>query len=242
MTLRLLKSIFCLALAIQTNVAFSQHIGLTFATPRWIALDHIVERYNATRPWLDQEMKQLHTLPGFQIGLGSLDLKEKMGVGLELLRFQYVRKTVRAEFGESYRELRASLSTLSISGFQWYPINKEKFAIGIGAYPVEVSVFKVRSRTDLEPKFETFHKTFTFLGLPNNASTTFKMDFLFKSSSKSRLGLSLRMYYSLFWFTEDSMIFVNEELNPQTFSEHHQEQIIRNSHGGFQILLNFISK
>jgi hypothetical protein len=224
------------------GVSFTQHVGFTLATPRWIAMDHIVDRYNATRPWLDKELKQVHTLPGFQFGLGSMSLNEKSSFGLDLFRYQFIRSTARAEFGESFRELRVSLSTFSFTGFQWFPINRSKFAVGIGTYPVELSVYKVRSRTDLEPTFETIYKTFTFIGIPTNASSTFTLDLLYKGSNESKLGVSLRLYYSLFWFIDDTMIFVNQELNPNTFVEHHQEQTIRNSHGGVQLLFNVLSK
>jgi hypothetical protein len=243
MKIRLKKVIFnTVFFVVLSNFSISQNVGLVFATPRWAALDHIVERYNATRPWLDQQMKPLHTLPGFQFSLGSKSFNEKQGVGLEFLRFQYIGRTVEATGNGGSRELRASLSTLSVFGYQWFFVNKPKFALGVGAFPVELSIFKVKSKTNADEKFETLHRSFTFIGVPSNASSTFSLDLLAKGNAKGKIAPSIRFYYSLFWFIDDSMIFVNADLNPDTFTEHHQKQILRNSHGGVQLLLNIVNK
>lgn len=216
-------------------ISFSQHFGLnTSFTSHWTALNHTVERYNATRPWLDEEMKPFNTLFGFDVGFGSNTWDSK--VGIDLFRWKWSRATQQASAGEQFRELRIKLGTFSLSGFSFYPWKTERFRFGIGCYPVEVSRSKISTRTHESDKFEVLYKPIVLMNLiPSDASSTFHINFY--ARSKGKATLHIRAFYELHWFEGEEIKPVHDQINPDTKDIFHNTLTLKYNHFGVQLLL-----
>jgi hypothetical protein len=212
--------------------AFAQAIGFTAALPKWSALNHIIERYNASRPWLDNELNEIHYLPGitFSMGVHQWDAR----VSMDVFKFSFTRQTVKAKENDQTRHLRVKYSTFSIIGGQFYPVLKNNFRMGLGAYPVELNYFKVKGKTSTENKWETYYTDTRFFGLTNLASSTFHLDLDLKLNDDAHL--KARLYYQWCWFKDEEILPINRELNPNTYNDTYQSLTLDNSHIGFSLI------
>ena len=222
---------FCCVL---TQSVSAQHLGFTTSyAGNWRAINHQIEQYNRARPWLDQEMKPFTTLMGFDVGYGIHEWDEPFG--LDLMRWKWSRATTTASFGDESRELRIKLGTFSFSGFAYYLVRSEKFRLGIGLYPIELSRSKITSRMS-GGDWEELYKATTIFGFPTDASSTVYLTFQLRTTEK--LALQARLFYELHWFDGEEIIPVAKALNPATFEVNHQTQTLVYNHVGLQLLLN----
>jgi len=178
-------------------------------------------------------MNEIHFLPGVNIGFGMHEWDSKFS--FDLFRLQWLRKTVKAEGQDQSRTMRVKFSTLSIIGFGYYPIAKSKFKLGFNLYPVELSRLKIKGKTSEEPDWKYYYKSASFFGIPTNASSTLTFDFLYLTSEK--LHWQFRLYYLYSWFKDEEILFVNKELNPNTYQYTNQSQTLDCSHFGISISL-----
>ena len=228
-------TLFFLALAALWQGAAAQNFGLHMPVVGFRPLNHIIDRYNDSRPWLDDEMENIHLMPGLTVGLGGHPWDED--VGLYLLAWRIAGRTVEAEGNDHWRKVRVRMSTLSIMGGAYTFFQRSAFRAAIGVFPVELTNFRVKSKTDeSEDGYELLWKSSNFLGVPINASSTFFLDL------GSPLGeeqiLTFRLFANLAWWQDEKLIYVNEELNPLPPNTMLQRQEMGTSHFGIQLLIS----
>ncbi|GAB4133640.1 MAG: hypothetical protein Fur0041_06040 [Bacteroidia bacterium] len=210
----------------------AQALGINLATPQWYSINHIIERYNETRPWLDNKMNEIHYVPGINFSFLGDEWDSRWAV--ELFRYQYMRRSVSASGNNDKRTLIFTCNSFSIAGGTFYPVKGEKLRFGIGAYPMELHRFKFKSKLKSTDTKETLFKSSVFFGIPIVASSTVHADLSVKLNDKR--NMTFRVYYLLDWFQDEDILPVNSSINPNTYETHYQSQIFNMSHLGFTIL------
>lgn len=210
-------------------------IGLSFATPRWEALNSIVNRYNTARPWLDNEMGNPSFMPGFTASFGVKSKKDKLAIQLIAYRRNSTRLTAKG--ADQKRDLSIRLWTVSIFDATYFGVNKNRYKIGLGGSPTELSRLKLRTRVN-DDKFQTIYKSPAFLDLfLTNASSTLHTDFVWYYGKERKANIHFRLYYTLGWFNDEELIYANEAINPSLADYHYANQVMGIGHLGFQVLL-----
>lgn len=225
---------FIFALLMMKSLS-AQDIGFSWAYAPMRPLNHIIDRYNDTRPWLDKQMPNIRYLPGFTFSLGVAEWDE--ATSLEAFSWKYQRQTVSSGFGANdYRKLRVRMTTLSLVGGAWYPLRNDAYKIGIGSRPIEFSILKIKGKTMDDDKWQVHYASPVVLFIPLEASTTVYLEFLKRMSNHSS-AWKLRFYWQMPWWSDMDMIFVNKELNPDVYNEtwHNQQMGIGNF--GLQLLI-----
>lgn len=234
-----MKPIFIISILLLFPIfqLFSQEFGLNISYSSFRPLNHIIDRYNETRPWLNKEMGNIHMLPGISVAWGVNSWDEKSS--FEIFSWKSSRATVESKGqSEEFRKLRFKMTTLSIVGAGFYFINGNKFKIGIGTRPAELSLIRVKSKTDSSDKYETLLKSNGFMGIPTSASSTLYLDFMTKISDSG--AFKVKFYWQFGWWKNEEMIYVNKAINPLTVNDTYQSQEMGLNNIGVQLLFTNI--
>ncbi|HRZ42977.1 MAG TPA: hypothetical protein P5228_09790 [Bacteroidales bacterium] len=229
------KIVMFIALGLAINNLYAQDFGLSLAYAPMRPLNHIIDRYNDTRPWLDEQMPNIRYLPGFTFSFGVSEWDDD--VSMELFAWKYQRQTVSSGYGGTgYRKLRVRMTTLSIVGGAWYPVRNDRYKLGLGARPVELSIFKVKGKTQDDAKWQVHFASPAFLFIPLSASSTVFVEYL-RRMKDPRSAWKLRLYWQAPWWQGQDMIFVNQALNPGTYNDTWQNQEMGIGNIGLQLLI-----
>jgi hypothetical protein len=226
--------LFALLLSGATHGA-AQSFGLNMPYVGFRPLNHIIDRYNDSRPWLDNEMNNIHLMPGLTFAVGSHAWDDK--VGIYLMAWRIAGRTVESQGQDHWRKLRVRMSTFSIMGGAFTCYQNESLRIAVGTFPVELTNFRVKTKTDTsEDGYEMLWRSTNILGIPINASSTFFIDF--GSPFGDKQIITLRAFAKLAWWDDEKLIYVNDALNPLQPNTMLQRQEMGTSHFGFQLLIS----
>ncbi len=213
----------------------AQDLGLSLAYAPMRPLNHIIDRYNDTRPWIDEPMSHIRFLPGFTFSLGVSNWDDAFGY--EAFAWKYQRQTVSSGYGGTgYRKLRVRMTTLSIIGGTWFPVKNDTYKLGLGVRPVELSIFKVKGKTQADEKWQVHFASPVVLFIPLSASSTVFVEYL-RRMKDSRTAWKVRLYWQAPWWQGQEMIYVNQVLNPGTYNDTWQDQEMGIGNIGLQFLI-----
>lgn len=205
-------SVFCstLSTAKGQNVIYSS-FGYN-ANYAWLKdMNFILDRYNETRTWLDDEMGDMHYLGGLggSIGFNLSGLFMDMG-----FHTKYSIKHSKGDPGTglAQRDFRFKMNTYT-------------FGIGVASPKKGNLVMSSGLSLDLG-----FYKTSTRLGTPEEIKekdfaeiqsdifmgSSFFVQYFITGKRRSGLGLLLRPYIQLPWFSLE-LDDVNKTINPNTY-------------------------
>ena len=207
-------------------------VGLRTQTGGATELNHILNSYNAARPWLKNELGSQTFQTGFEIGIEVID--DDFGMGI--LKYHLVRNTSNAKgttpAGEDIvRKVRMRHGALEIFDFWYTPIDASRYNIGLGIMPMAIG--KVRIKTKLnEGDWEQ-------LPLTDLDKTEGGIFASFHAYSNVHLDVTdgdrfhLQVFYLMNWFKDEyDTFYVNQTLNPSSYFDHrHRTQLKVNNFG-----------
>lgn len=225
-----------ITLCATTLIHAQASIGLNFIVSGFKPLNGVIDRYNSLRPWLDKEMGNT----GFMFG-GTIAPGFTLGNGKFAYQFCTFRKNsvrLTAKGNNQQRDLSIRLWTVSAFDFSYYPIRLGRFHFGFGVSPIELSRLKIRGRVD-DGEFETYWKTKAMLDLfLLEASSTPHIDFRYRLKPEKNIFAHFRLYWTLSWFHDEHMVFVNNALNGSASYYHYSTQNMGIDHVGMQFCLD----
>ena len=212
-------------------------LGLNFVASGFGPLNSVIDRYNGLRPWLDKEMGNAGFMFGATIAPGFSTKDGKFAYQALAFRKNSVRLTAKGN--NQQRDLSIRLWTVNVFDMTYYPLRFGKFSLGAGVSPIELSRLKIRGRID-DNEFETYWKTPAIEGLfLTQASSTPHIDFRYRLNQEKNMYAHFRLFWTLSWFNDEHMVFVNDKLNGSfEANNHYATQNMGINHVGFQFLLD----
>jgi hypothetical protein len=222
----IMKKILFSALILQTGLLHAQYgyIALGYNGNYLSAenLDFVIDRYNETRVYLDDQMEYPHYLDGFDIHIGGGD-KVLVDVGYTWRSAKVSASGVDASLTEQQRDLKFKFGAFDF-GLGFNVINSGT-VVSIG-YNLTVGTEKYFSR--LAPVGDVDKEDYDLIFKSFNPGGDVFIQFLFPFSDNN--SLLIKPYYHFSYVVTDYAA-LNEALNPATAS--FDEPILESQLGGF---------
>lgn len=198
-----------LGISVSANSQWYIGAGFNLGFPKIDSLNYIIDRYNETRTWLDNELDQIKYTKGLVISTGGV-------VEGMLFDINWVgrNKTVIAEGIQpinsqpAQRELKFKMNTITFG----YGMTIGSPNIGLGL-TTDIGIIKVLTRVSDPATI----KDLEFEQILNQWSvgSTIYLQLILADMSNAGIGIILRPYYQFPWFLTD-FVDVNNAINPAT--------------------------
>lgn len=241
-----LRFIVVLLLITVLNPVYSQvklGIGLRTHVGGMQAFKDVKGHYDDMRPWLNNQMGSSARMVGLEFGGESST--EKYGVAFAHVYLVGSSATASGtNGGQDYkRKIKARMWGIETVDAWYTPVKIGKFNFGAGVMPFGLGVFRVSTKvndearvkiplSDLQSKLDySFTKT-------NHMYAQFHID-LTRVYKQNESAFHLQFFYSLGPKREYELFFLNQEINPGTYSSLYKRTMMKVNNFGFKLMLSF---
>jgi hypothetical protein len=242
-----LKSFFPIAylvlLGVWTEATQAQiryHLGFNLGRMPFEAFNQVIEHYNQTRPWLNDDLNTHRWMPGFSLGIHSEVAK---GFSLMLLefnsRFRRSRVSGSSPSGQAFeRRLHSRFVQLSVLGLAYNLSfgSAQEHRLGLSLTLLDNGFYRLRSKTNDEKwqRVKLQDDAIFVRGLA--LSNTFGLEYSYRKGSGQN-AILVQLYYQPVWLGDFNFIELNQDLNPSTWELHYSRRLSGSPHNwGIKVL------
>lgn len=201
---------------------------------------NVVNFYNDNRPWLDNKFSSTGYMHGIELGLGAST--EDFGISVMRFYFNFAKTHSKGTFNNvSYkRTLRNRIFGLELFDFWITPIHLGDFNLGFGVMPIGLGIYRTKTwlkgektenipLSDLEKLNLEIVKSFHAYVSPH-------IDFSYVNSKDK--AINLQFFYTIGPKQEYELYYLNQELNPNTYTQINQRTLLKINNFGVKLMFN----